>query len=168
MTLEPVLSGRIEVRARLVEEQHLWIVQQRLGDLEALSHAGRISTDRSAAVGVETDSFEQGAVIGILPGETANTGVEPEVFEGSELIVDRHGGRNHSEVTTPSVAGKIVSAMPPVPHLAPGRTQQPTENRQQGRLAGTVGPGNDEHLAGLGLAGHPPENDPKVVAFGHI
>ena len=52
-------ADRIEARHRLVEEHDLRIVDQRLGQADALDHALRVLAQLHAALGAETDFVEQ-------------------------------------------------------------------------------------------------------------
>ena len=45
-----VAAGRIEAVRRLVEQQQAWVVDERLGQLDALLHAGRVAADRAIAL----------------------------------------------------------------------------------------------------------------------
>ena len=53
-----VAGGRIETVGRLVEEHQPGIVHERLGQLRALLHAGRVATHRAVALLGEADVAE--------------------------------------------------------------------------------------------------------------
>ena len=52
-------AERVEARHRLVEEDHLGIVDQRLGQADALQHALRELAQLQAPLGAEADLVEQ-------------------------------------------------------------------------------------------------------------
>ena len=53
-----VAAGRIEAVGRLVEEQQPRVVDERLGELDPLLHAGRVAADRAVALLVQPDVAE--------------------------------------------------------------------------------------------------------------
>ena len=53
-----VASGRVEAVRRFIEQQQPRIVDERLGQLHALLHAGRIAADRPVALLVQADVTE--------------------------------------------------------------------------------------------------------------
>ena len=50
-----VAAGRVEAVGRLVEQQQVGVVHQRLGQLDPLLHAGGVAADRAVALLVEPD-----------------------------------------------------------------------------------------------------------------
>ena len=61
-----VAAGRVEAVGRLVEQHQLRVVDQRLGELDPLLHAGRVAADRPVPLLVEPDVAQR--VGGALPG----------------------------------------------------------------------------------------------------
>ena len=53
-----VAPGRVEAVRRLVQEEEARVVDERLGELDALLHAGRVAADRPIALLVEADVAE--------------------------------------------------------------------------------------------------------------
>ena len=66
-----VAAGRVEAVRRLVEEKQTRIVDERLGELDPLLHAGRIAADRPVALLVQADVAEHlgGPLAGRGPGQ---------------------------------------------------------------------------------------------------
>ena len=50
-----VAAGRVEAVRRLVEQEQAWVVDERLGELDPLLHAGRVAADGPIALLVQPD-----------------------------------------------------------------------------------------------------------------
>ena len=80
-----VAPGRIEAVRRLVEEQQARVVDERLGELDPLLHAGRVAADRAVALLVQADVAEDlgGPFAGRAAGQPGHPGhVADEVRRG--------------------------------------------------------------------------------------
>ena len=87
--VEDVHRVRVEARVRLVEEDHLGLVQQRAGDREPLEHAARERAHQVEPAVVELDGREQlvDAVLRVV--DAVQVGEELEVLLGGEVGVEQ-------------------------------------------------------------------------------
>ena len=141
-------AERIEPRHRLVEEDHLGIVEERLRDADALDHALRELPQLKAALGADTDAVEQRA--DALAAVGAGIAEQlPEVVEqllGGEVVVEVGVLRKVADAP----ARRDVADRPPENLGAPGRRKdQLHEQLQRGGLAGAVRAEEAEDLARL-------------------
>ena len=80
-----VAAGRVEAVRRLVEQEQTWVVDERLGELDPLLHAGRVAADRAVALLVQPDVAEDlgGPLAGGRPRQPGDQGqVRDEVGGG--------------------------------------------------------------------------------------
>src|SRR5439155_325492 len=66
-------ADRVEAVGRLVQEDHLRVVDQRLRELDALLHTGRVAADGAVALLVQTD-VPQGVRGALAGGRGRQTG----------------------------------------------------------------------------------------------
>ena len=139
---------RVEPDGRLVEEEHLGVVQQPAGDLQpALHAAGEGAHERMAPVG-QPDDVEHvlDALLADAARDVVEHGVELQVLIGREPVVERgvledhadrlpHAGRLGGDV----VAGQLGPAA--------GRPEQGREHVDGRALAGAVRAEEAEDLA---------------------
>ena len=98
---------RVHAVGRLVEEQQIGIVDQRLGQLDALLHAGRIGLDVAVARLAEADVVEDlvrplHRVDGRQPGELAAVGDERDgVHAGDVRVGLRHVAEPRADLHRP-------------------------------------------------------------------
>jgi hypothetical protein len=138
----------IEVRARLVEEKQLGLVQNRSADGDALLHAGREVAKQLGAVAAHPDAVEELADTrrgGVA--EPVQAGVEAQVLLDREVAVEK---RLVSQVSQPAADPPCLARQLAAEDLGrpPAGTQQRREDAQKRRLAGAVGAEDDEGLAG--------------------
>ena len=77
-----VPAGRVEAVGRLVEQQQVGVVHQRLGELDPLLHAGRVAADLPVALLVEPDVAQR--LGGAFAGGRARQAADPAEV-GDEL-----------------------------------------------------------------------------------
>ncbi len=135
--LRPALG--VEVRGRLVEEEELGVVDQGLGHLEPLLHAGRVGVEEPVARFFEPDVKEDlmGPLHGFLPrhaGELAEIGgVGHGVHAGDEAVVLGHVADGPADGGL--FATDVVAEDGPLPFF--GR-EEAEEDAQERALAGAV------------------------------
>src|SRR5438552_3405925 len=84
--LDELRPGRVEVRARLVEQQDGRVVQDGAGDGKALHHAARVGADLVVGAGMQPDLLEQGFCA--VERDVVQAGVEAQGLAGGEDAVD--------------------------------------------------------------------------------
>ena len=154
-----VASGRVEPVGRLIEQQQSRVVDERLGELDPLLHAGRIATDRAVALLVQPDMAED--LGGPLAGGRARQTRHPRhvshevggrrvrrqaVVLGhvADELPDRRALGAHVETHDRGVAGR--------------RLEEPEEDLDERALAGAVGADQADD-PGLQLEGQAVERD---------
>ena len=90
---------RVEARGRLVEEQHLRVVDQRVGEAQPLLHAAREALDVGVALGPEVHEVEQVAdhpppAVG---RDAVAAGEEVQVLPDLHVVVDPEAVRHEPE-----------------------------------------------------------------------
>ena len=161
-------AGRIEVRGRLVEEEDLGIVDEGLGQLEALLHARGVRVEepvsRFAEADVEKDLV--GALHGFLAGharELAEIGGEGHgVHAGDETVALGHvadRAADHGLLAADVVVEDLA--------LAALRDEETQEDAEERALAGPVRPQEaDRPLAQA--HGHAVQGDDLAVAEAEV
>ena len=147
----------VESRCRLVEEEHLRVVDEGVGQAEPLLHAARQSLDVGVALVGEVHEFEQVAD-DPLPGgrgQAVAASEEVEVLPDPHVVVDPEHVRHEPE-DAPDLGG--VPGQRPTADLglARGRLEQGREHPERSRLASPVGPDQAEDLALLDRRGPRP------------
>ena len=143
-------GGEVEVRRRLVEQQQLGLGDQRPADRGALAQAGReVSHELGGAVG-DARGVEQLLDARRPRRETVEARVELEVLAHAELAVEQW---LVAEIADAAAGLPSLSRQRSAQHrdFAGGGTKQRREDSQQRRLAGPVGPEDDQRLAGRQL-----------------
>ena len=92
-------GARVEARGRLVEQQHLRIVDQRVGQAQPLLHPAREGLDVRVALVAEVDQLEQ---VGDHPAPAGRrqpvaAGEEVEVLPDLHVVVDAEGVGHEAE-----------------------------------------------------------------------
>ena len=157
-----VPAGRVEPVGRLVEQQQVRVVHQRLGQLDPLLHAGRVAADLPVALLVEADVAQRlgGALAGGRPRQPAHPGHVGDELGGGQVgrqaVVLGHVADPGADLPRrrPSGRGRAPG---------PGRSvggEQPEQDLDQGGLAGAVRADQPDdaglHVDGeLGQRGHP-------------
>ena len=157
---------RVEARRRLVQEQDLGIVDQRMGQAEALLHAPREPLDVGLALVGEVDQLQEIAD-DPLPGggrEAVAAGEEVEVLPDPHVVVDPERVRHEAEDATDLVG---VPAHRPAGDLglAGRRLEERGQDPEGRRLAGAVGPDQAEDLALLDVEVEAGDGERLVVAL---
>ena len=82
-----VAGGGIEPVGRLVEQHQPWVVDQGLGQLGALLHAGRVAAHRAVALLGEADMAEHvgGALAGCRAGQAGHLGQVDDEVAGADV-----------------------------------------------------------------------------------
>ena len=82
-------AQRVQAAGRLVENQQIGIVDERLREADALLHAFGIGFDEAFAGGLQFNEFEQpvNAPVGFRARQAENAGVKPQQFLGGEKFV---------------------------------------------------------------------------------
>ncbi|MDY7555563.1 hypothetical protein RGU41_01600 [Cryobacterium sp. 10C3] len=144
-------SHRVEGARRLVEEEQLGRVDQRLGDPEPLLHAAGVPADRGGHVGQSgesekhADTFIQGA-----PVDREEPADEPEEFLGGHPVVEAgHVGQEADPSADRVVDRRDVAAEDL--HAAARRPGEAGQHPEQRRLAGSVRAEEPEDRAFLDL-----------------
>ena len=140
----------VEVRARLVEQEQLGLVQERAADGHALRHAGREVAKQLGAVAAHADAVEKlgdarpGAAVDVEP---VQAGVEAQVLRDREVAVEQRLVAEVAEppANAPRLARQLAAEDP---GASAARAQERREDAQQRRLAGPVGAEDGEGLAG--------------------
>ena len=141
-----VAAGRVEPVRRLVEEEEARIVDERLGELDALLHAGRVATDRPIALLVQTDVAQDvgGPLTRRAGGQAGDAGHVADELGGADVrrkaVVLGHVA---DELADPGTIGRRVEIEDG--GLALGRLEQAEEDLDQRALAGAVGADEADH-----------------------
>ena len=165
-----VAADRVEAVGRLVQEDQLRVVDQGLGELDALLHAGRVAADGAVALLVQADVAQgvRGALAGggrRQPGHARHVDDELGGRDvGRQAVVLGH-------VADPLADGGALGGDVEAEHggAALGGGGQTQQDLDQGGLAGSVGAdesghtGSDVHGEPV-KRGHPGE--PLAQAFG--
>ena len=140
-------AERIEPRHRLVEEQHLGIVQQRLRDADALQHALGVLAQRQAALGADAEPIEGGrdALPPIGRRHAEQPPVVVEQLLGGQVIVEVRVLR---QVADAPADGDVTERPAEDLGVAAGGKHQLHEQLQRGGLAGAVRTEKAEDVAG--------------------
>ena len=161
-------SGRVEVRGRLVEEEDLRVVDEGLGQLEALLHARGIGVEEPVAGLAEADVEEDlvGPLHGLLPGHAGELaeirGEGHGVHAGDEAIALGHVADRTADhgLLAPDV---VVEDLP----LAALRDEEAEEDAEEGALAGPVRP-EESHGPFAEAHGHAVQGDDLAVAEAQV
>ena len=164
-------AERIEARHRLVEEHDLRLVEERLGQPDALDHALRILPEPQPPLGAKAHIVEDAGDAGgeIRPAETEQAPEIAQQFLGGEVIVEigilgqEADALFHREIAHRAAqdAGR-----------AGGGIEQLHQQLQRGALAGAIRAEKSEHLALVHrereavqgpIGSRPPEADEKIL-----
>ena len=142
--LDELGRRRVEVGARLVEQQHLGVVQHGAADGQALDHAARVGVDLVVGARREPDALEQ--LPRALERHAVQARVEGEVLAPAEVAVEQRRVAEQPDAPAhgPALVGQRVAE-----HArgAGVRAQQRREHAQQRRLARPVGAEDHERRA---------------------
>ena len=135
----PELAARhgVDARRRLVEEEEGRARQERRHERELLLHAARERAGEACAEAVEADASEEVPRTPFSFGgrHGVQAGAQREVLVEGEVLVQREALRHEAE-------GDVVAHGP-----AGRRAEEASDDAEEGRLAGAVGPDEREHLA---------------------
>jgi hypothetical protein len=145
-------ANGIEPRHRLVENDQLGIVDERLRDADALHHALRVMPEQPAAVGADPDLVEEPVRprSALRPTIAEEPGEIREQFLRREVVVERRMLRQEAEAPArPDVAWRPAQDLgTPV-----RRPQQVDQNLERRALAGAVRSQQAEDAARRNLEG---------------
>jgi hypothetical protein len=154
---EPSALARVERGRRLVEEQHVGLGEERDREIEPLLVSSREVRGQPTVVGEVEEPDESVCGLNRI-GDSLEAGEELEVLPGRETRVM---GRT---LRYPPDLGTGVVLAPP-DQLSLTRRERAGEDREQGRLAGAVGPDESDRFRGVDVEGRRGERDnPPVTA----
>ena len=136
-----VATLRVHSVGRLVEEQQIGVVHERLGELDALLHAGRVGLEIAVARLAEADVIEH--LVGALH--------RIDVRQAGELAAIRHEGHGihagdvpvdlrHVADARADLLGRAGDVKAQHSHRAGGRRNEAEQRLDHRALAGAVGP----------------------------
>ena len=136
-----VAAGRVEAVRRLVEEHELRVVHERLGELHALPHAGRVAAHLAVALLEEADEAQD------LGGALAR-GAARQAVDAGHVRHELGGADVEREAVVLGHVADVPADLEPlgddveVEHLrrAGGGLEQAEQDADQGALAGAVRP----------------------------
>ena len=142
-------ADRVEAGRRLVEEEHLGLVDERRGEVEPAAHPARVGADPPVGGALEPDAVEQR--LGALARPSARgspCSVACSRISSRPVI---SGSSAASWSATPiarrTSAASVDDVVAGHPGAAAGRAQQRGQHPHRGRLAGAVGPEEGVDLA---------------------
>ena len=141
-------SNGIQAAGRLIEDEQVWIVDQRLGQADALLHPLRVSLNWSLPRRLQLDQFEHGVdpPISLRPWQAEDARIETQQFLGTQkFVVVRQFGQVADSLARDRLAdvGAKQKALPG------GRIHKTEEHIHRGGLARAVGSEETEYLAGV-------------------
>ena len=142
----------IEPAGRLVEQQHLRIVQQHAGQAEPLRHAAGKARGQRVALVVQVDQVEHfvADLPPLGPVDPIGGGEELEILDHLHVVVDAeeigHEADQPADFLRPGV-DRVAADV----GLAPGGIEQRGQDLHRGGLARPVRPDEAEHVPRLEL-----------------
>ena len=145
--MKALLHERIEPRDRLIQNQQLGIVHERLYEPELLAIPGRQLTDRPPEVSLEPLGERESS---LAADAAADLGQVVEDLSARQLRVERELTRQKADPTADleTVGAAVEAENRSSPRSRPDQVEQEAHRR---RLAGAVRPEESENLAGLDL-----------------
>ncbi len=139
-------ADRVETAHRLVEEDHLGVVHQRLGDAHPLQHALRVGAKPRVGRVLEAHPLEQLVHASCAPRrlEAGEPRVEVEYLAAGQVGVEPGVLRQEADVLAERALRHVAAQHP---GLAAGRPDQPHQQLEGRRLAGAVRTDEAEDLA---------------------
>ena len=142
----------IKAAGRLVEQEHLRVVQQHPRQPQPLRHPTGEARHQFVALRGQVDQFQRPfrhppPLQAIDP---VGGGEELQILAHPHVVVDAEDVGHVADRPT-DLAGMGVDRVPADIGLAPGRREQGRENANRGRLAGTVGADEAEQVTRLEL-----------------
>ena len=160
-------AERVDRRGRLVEDQDVGILDQRVGDAEALEHAPRVLLGLVVGPGRQADLLERLVDRRIRLGlrDPVQAGRVAQVLAPGQVRVEADRVREVADAALDleRAAGRVE---PDDAGLALGRLGQPEEHQDRRRLAGAVLAEQAEDLAGLDLEIEMVDGDEVAVGLG--
>ena len=132
-------AHRVEAGRRLVEEQHLGVVDQRGGEVEAALHAARVAGDAPVEGVTEIDQLAEllGAAIGIAGRQAVQPTLQPQQLAPGLAGIERRLLEGDADAQ-PDLAGVLDDVEAGDGRLAARRRQQRAQHPHGRRLAGAV------------------------------
>ena len=141
-------AERVDRGRRLIEDQNVGILDERIGDAEALEHAARVGVGAVVGARRQADLLEDlvDRVVRLDPRDAVQRRGEPQVLATREVAVeaDRVGEVPDTALDFERTASRIE---PDHPRLAFRRLGEAEEHQDGGRLAGAVLAEEPEDLA---------------------
>ena len=143
-------ADRVEARGRLVEQDQLGVVDQRLGQADPALHALGVLAELAVLGGAQADHVDQPVdPLGPLGRrDLEQPAVEVERLLGVQELVEV---RLLGQVADPLVLGDVGRRLVEDQRVALGREEQAEQELDRGRLARAVGPEQAEDLAPVDL-----------------
>jgi hypothetical protein len=151
-------ADRVDPDGRLVQEQHLGLVQQAAGDVQPLPHPPRVALDALLLPAGQPRELQQLADARLLLAgrHAVQLGEVAQVVQPGEPFVEPAVAAEHVADLAPHRSGVLDDVVPEHPGRAGGRQQQRDEHLDRRGLARTVGPEQPEQLAALDGEVDPP------------
>ena len=135
--LDLAAADGVEAGGRLVEDDQVGVVDERLGQADAALHALGELADRPRPGLAQADHFEQllGAVLALVPGQAEEVAEEIQRLAGIEVAVEVGF---LGQVADARLGGDVAGRMAEDLDVPFGRIQQPEQQLDGGGLAGAV------------------------------
>ena len=161
--------ARVQAAGRLVEDQHLGVVQEHAGQAQPLRHAAGKAGDEGLALVAQVDQVEH-LVADLLPPRTLDAvgrGEKLQVLDDLHVVIDAEEV-GHVADDPPDFLGMRVDRVAADARLAPGRLQERGQDPHRRRLAGTVGADVAEEVALAEFQGQVLQGVQFAVDFGQV
>ena len=163
------IRAGVQAAGRLVEDQHLGVVQEHAGQAQPLRHAAGKAGDEGLALVAQVDQVEH-LVADLLPPRTLDAvgrGEELQVLDDLHVVVDAEEV-GHVADDPPDLLGMRVDRVAADAGLAPGGLQERGQDPHRRRLAGTVGADVAEEVALVEVQGQVLQGVQFAVDFGQV
>ena len=160
---------RVQAAGRLVQQQHLRIVQQHAGQAEPLGHAAGEAGDEGVALVAQVDQVEHvvADLAALRPLDAIGGGEELQVLDHLHVVVDAEEV-GHVADQAADFLGMGVDRVAADAGLAPGGLQERGQDPHGGRLARAVGADEAEQVALGQLEGEVIDGVQLAVDFGEV
>ena len=141
---------RVETRRRLVQDDQLGLVDQRLGQADALAHALGVLLQDALAIVLEADALDQllGPALPLRPWHVEEPAVEIEgLFRVQKPVQVRFFRQEADALVLADLGSRLVEHV----RFTLGGEEQSEQQLDGGRLAGAVRPEQAENLAAADL-----------------
>ncbi len=156
----------VEARSRLIEQEHLGVVDERVGEAQPLLHAAGEAQDVGVALVREVDQLEEVADHPLALGgaEAVAATEEVEVLPDLHVVVDPERVRHVAE-DAPNRHRVPANRLAGDQRVARGGDEERRQHAQHRRLAGAVRADEPEDLAGVYVEVDAADRERAVVAL---